>query len=152
MAHHRHIAAALVLQGLQLFGRGRRLLHQAVIGAVLGFGNQRHDVMQESALGLDHLGDFFQVLVVDAGIITELTFTRMPREVSISRPLLLFDQNPRRFHPAQPAVLPVNPRVDLGAVSGSTQLMVMVTWSMLCLAISSTCSGRVRPLVDRHSF
>ncbi|MNY32675.1 hypothetical protein D3C86_1669040 [compost metagenome] len=31
-------------------------------------------------------------------------------------------------------------------------MMVMVTWSMLCLASSSTQSGRARPLVDTHSL
>ena len=66
VAHHVHVAFAGILQRLQLL-RGRAALAvEAEVGAVLGFRDQRHDVVQERAARLDRLVDLDQVLVVDA--------------------------------------------------------------------------------------
>ncbi len=67
MPHHVHVAGAGFLQIHQL-ARGRpALAHDAIESAVFRFGDQRHDIMQKRALGLDDAADFRQMLVVDAG-------------------------------------------------------------------------------------
>ena len=66
------------------------------------------------------------------GIITELTFTRMPRSVEHLQTLqLALDQDARGFDARDALVLPEDPGIDLRAHIGIDQLMVMVTWSML---------------------
>jgi len=95
VVHHAGGAAfvgASGLQGPQLFGAWFWLAGEAKISPVFRPGNQRHDVMQERALGGDRPVNFAQVLVVDRcssltpGINTELTFTKIPRSTSIAKP------------------------------------------------------------------
>ncbi len=49
VAHHVHLALAGILQRLEFLRRGPALAIQAKHRAMLGRGNQRHDVVQESA-------------------------------------------------------------------------------------------------------
>ncbi len=71
VAHHVHlgtvVARAAILQRLELLRSRPALPGQAVVGAVLGRGHQRHHVVQERAHALDRPGDLDQVLVVDPG-------------------------------------------------------------------------------------
>ena len=67
MAHHVHLALAIVLQGFQLLRRGSALAVQAEHRAVLRRGNERHDVVQEGAARFDRFVHLDQMLVVDAG-------------------------------------------------------------------------------------
>jgi hypothetical protein len=86
---------------------------------VFRLGDQRHDVVQEGALGLDHLRHFGRCSSLTPGISTELTFTRMPRAVSISRPFCCCSMRIAARLAAHDAfVLPEYPRVDLGADVG----------------------------------
>ena len=64
--HHVHFAFAAVLQRLQLLRRRAALTVEAEHGAMLGRGDQRHDVVQEGAARLHRLVDLDQMLVVDA--------------------------------------------------------------------------------------
>ena len=92
-------------------------------------------------------------LSLTPGIITELTFTRMSRFDEHLEPLLLpLDEDGGRFAAADPLVLPEDPGIDLPPTSGSTQLIVIVTCSILACASSSTLSGRARPLVETQSL
>ena len=85
-------------------------------GAVLGFGNQRHDVMQEGALlALTTLETPFRCSSLTPGIITELTFTRMPREVSISRPFAAVRSESAPLPPRATGGFASKSTVDLGA-------------------------------------
>lgn len=86
VAHQLGAAVETILKRLQLCCIWTALPSQAVVRTVRRVGNQRHDVMQERATLLDQFVHVDQMLVVDAGIITELIFVRMPRAVSISRP------------------------------------------------------------------
>ena len=67
MPHHVHLAFAAVLQRLQLLRGRAALAGEAEHRAVLGRGDQRHDVVQEGAARFDGPVDLDEMLVVDAG-------------------------------------------------------------------------------------
>ena len=66
MAHHVHIATGILKRGQLLLARAA-LPHDAIICAVFGFRDQRHDIVQKGTLGLDDLADVLQMLIVNAG-------------------------------------------------------------------------------------
>ncbi|MNZ34030.1 hypothetical protein D3C78_514000 [compost metagenome] len=83
---------------------------------MLGFGDQRHDVVQEGALGLDDLADFLEVLVVDPGDQHRVDLHQdAALDQHLQAFLLALDEDLRRLHAADALVVPVDPRVDLGA-------------------------------------
>ena len=65
VTHHVHLAFAGVLQGFELLRRRTALAVETEHRAVLGRGDERHDVVQEGAARLDRLVHLDQVLVVD---------------------------------------------------------------------------------------
>src|SRR5512143_182500 len=55
VAHHVHVTGTGILQSLQLGMRRTALPHQAVIGAMLCFSDERHHIVQEGTFTLDGL-------------------------------------------------------------------------------------------------
>ena len=86
---------------------------------MLGFGDQRHDVVQEGALGLDDLRHFLQVLVVDAGNHHRVDLDQDALgDQHLQSLLLLLDEDGRAFASLDALVLPEDPRIDLRAHIG----------------------------------
>jgi len=119
MVHHPGFAAlagAGILQRAHLLGGRFNLPGEAVIGAVLGTGDQRHDVVQEGTLGLDDPVDFVEVFVVDSWNQYRVDFDQHPALDQHFQPLLLLgDQHFRCLAASNPAMVPENPGIDPGA-------------------------------------
>ena len=61
---------------------------------MLGLGDQRHDVVQEGALGLDDLRHFLEMLVIDAGDQHRVDLDQdAARDQHLQALLLLLDQD-----------------------------------------------------------
>ena len=113
VAHHIHIPGAGVLQGLKFLMGGSALAHHTIEGAVLGLGNQRHHIVQEGPLGLDHAADFFQVLVVHTGDQDRIDLDQhAARHQHLQTLLLLLDQDRHALAALDPAALPEDPGID----------------------------------------
>ena len=140
VAHHVHVARAGILQRLQLVMSRSALAGEAVVGAVLGFGDQRHHVVQESALGFHDLRDFSQMLIVDAGDHHRIHLDQNALGDQHLQPLLLLlDQDGGAFASLDALVLPEDPRIDhrthvgIDAVDGDGYMVDVVLRQFLYL-------------------
>ena len=113
------LAGAGLLQRAHLLGGRFGLPSETVIGAVLRAGDQRHDVVQKRALGLDDPVDFVEVLVVDARNQHRVDLHQHAAlDQHLQAFLLLGDENFRRLAAPNAAMVPenpgINPRADVG--------------------------------------